>query len=123
MFVSPLYRDDRQADLPWHSADDLRAILDLAPGIDAMLRRDLRADWREPVTVATRDGLTTIAPHFMAEGLLAAVAESGVLGDGRMLKRVVGHYRRSTTEATKLMVAHMSPIERMVFTMTALNGN
>jgi hypothetical protein len=66
--------------LPWHAFDDMQACLALPESLRAALKRDLMADWgRDVRTVATADGIVTIAPHWMAAGLIGAVA--GRTGD------------------------------------------
>lgn len=66
--------------LPWHAFDDLQACLALPEDVRAGLKRDLMADWgRDVRTVATVEGIVTIAPHWMAAGLVGAVA--GRVGD------------------------------------------
>lgn len=61
--------------LPWHAFDDMQACLALPEGLRIALKRDLMADWSRDVrTVATADGLVTIAPHWMAAGLVGAIA-------------------------------------------------
>jgi len=120
-FASPLYAKHRQADLPWHSADDLRAILRLAGEVRDVFQRRMKADWEEVRTVATPDGITTIAPHFMAEGMIEfAEANPAILPESE-LRRVRGVYRRATTASMKLMVAHLPPMERMLFALSAMD--
>ena len=61
--------------LPWHASDDLQACLALPEDVRAGLKCDLMADWGRHVrTVATAEGIVTIAPHWMAAGLVNAVA-------------------------------------------------
>jgi len=119
MFASPLYEQHRQADLPWHSADDLRRILRIDGELRDVLQRRMKADWDEVRTVATENGITTIAPHFMAEGLIEAMEEMpDVLPEpDRVLAR--GRYRNAVTSAMKLMVAHLCPLERLHFALAA----
>jgi len=120
-FASPLYANHRQADLPWHSADDLRAILRLPDEVRDVFQRRMKADWDEVRTVATPEGITTIAPHFMAEGMIEFVMENPAIMAGEELRRVRGAYRRATTASIKLMVAHLPPMERMLFALSAMD--
>ena len=65
-------------DLPWHVLDDLYKSL----GMSRRMRREFlhmtQERWKgELRTVATSDGLLTVAPHFMAQGAIAAMAERG----------------------------------------------
>lgn len=62
--------------LPWHAWEDMQACLDLAPDIRAYFRRCLMEDWASDVrTVATSEGIVTIAPHWMAQGIIGAIGE------------------------------------------------
>lgn len=65
--------------LVWHAAEDLHACLDLPRSLRREFRQKLRSsEWSADVrTVATADGIVTIAPHFMAQGLIGAMIEVG----------------------------------------------
>jgi hypothetical protein len=75
-FRSPL--DDGRPDFPWHAIDDLHRAL----GLDRRARRfflaKLRSAHGELRTVATADGLVTVAPHFMAQGTVDAMVDEGM---------------------------------------------
>lgn len=121
-FASPLYRAHRQADMPWHSIDDLWP---LVLGVDAdeafrIGKGRLRSDWSEPRTVATPGGVVTIAPHFMAEGLIEAAIDLAPPSRREWLTKLRGSYRRQCTEAMKLMTAHLPPMGKLVFALEAM---
>ena len=71
--------DDGKPDLPWHRVDDLHHCL----GLDRVMRRYFLNMLRKRAgiqTVATTDGIVTVAPHYMAQGTLdAMVAQRMVL--------------------------------------------
>lgn len=113
-FASPTYVATRQPDMPWHSVDDLWPLV--LDGAAETLRRRLRSEWEEPRTVATADGIVTIAPHFMAEGLFEAAIEAA---GGDRFTRLRGRYRNCCTQAMKLMTAHLDPVQRMMFAVAA----
>ncbi|RWL23435.1 MAG: hypothetical protein EOR63_32110 [Mesorhizobium sp.] len=122
-FASPLYQSFRQADMPWHSVDDLWPILLEADGTEEAFRiakGRLRSDWREPRTLATPDGILTIAPHFMAEGIIAAALASAEADRRDRVTKIRGSYRRQCTEALKAMTAHLPPMGRLVFALAAI---
>jgi hypothetical protein len=119
-FASPLYANHRRADMPWHSADDLRAVLRLPDEVREVFQRKMKSDWEEVRTVATPDGITTIAPHFMAEGMIEFVLDNPGIMPEDVAKRVRGAYRRATTASMRLMVAHLPPMERMFFALAAM---
>lgn len=62
--------------LVWHAFDDLLACLKLPQSLQRDFRQKLRRDWSGDVrTVATSDGVVTIAPHWMAQGLIGSMIE------------------------------------------------
>ncbi|ATQ66890.1 MULTISPECIES: hypothetical protein [Methylosinus] len=66
------------ADFLWHAFDDLLACMALPRDRRRIFKRKLAADWRAEVkTIATRDGIVTIAPHYMAQGLISAMISEG----------------------------------------------
>lgn len=119
-FSSPIYDETNQPDMPWHVFDDLMRILELDQEATTYLLRKLRGDWPEPRTVATSEGLLTIAPHFMAEGLLMAIGRSRKLRPENFLK-IRGAYRRNLTEALKQMIPNYDPIGRMLFALSSMS--
>lgn len=62
--------------LPWHAWEDMQACLDLSHDLRGHFRRCLMEDWASDVrTIATAEGIVTIAPHWMAQGVVAAIGE------------------------------------------------
>lgn len=116
-FTSPEFQNFRKADMPWHSADDLSIVLGLPQEASEMLKRKLREDWNRDVkTVATPEGITTIAPHFMAQGLIASLERE--LGEERA-SRILSGYTAGGLKAMRAMTAHLSPSMRLSFMMAA----
>jgi hypothetical protein len=72
-FKTPL--DDGKPDLPWHAVDDLQRVLGLNREQRKFFLHKLRN--RDVRTVATADGIITIAPHYMAQGTIDAMIEMG----------------------------------------------
>lgn len=70
----------KEPHLPWHAPDDLHACLAFPP----LLRKDFQqrlqsTEWAKDVRpVATTMGIVTIAPHWMAQGLLGSVIQLGL---------------------------------------------
>jgi hypothetical protein len=63
---------------PWHSQDDLYKCLGLDHGARSVLRKMTAQNWADDVRIVdTENGLVTIAPHCMAQGLIGAVATAG----------------------------------------------
>lgn len=123
LFASPRYQRSGQADLPWHSADDLRAILRLPDDLREAFQRKMKSDWDEVRTIATDHGITTIAPHFMAEGMIDFLLRRESIMSDEDRVRIRGSYRRGITAATKAMVPHLSPMQRMLFALSATEEN
>jgi hypothetical protein len=103
--------------LPWHSQDDLFVCL----GMPAVLQEDFRRkaanhpEWGGVIhTVATPDGITRIAPHFMAQSLVEAMVECGVAGNG-----VIREHIDASMGAMSALTAGMSPTDAMYYTMAA----
>jgi hypothetical protein len=71
-FRTPL--EDGRPDLPWHAVEDLHRCLSLNRNARKYFLHRLR-EWKEPRTVATADGLVTVAPHFVAQGTIDAMVE------------------------------------------------
>ena len=120
-FSSPIYMKQKTADMPWHVFNDLLAALGLDEKASIFILRELRGDWAEPQTIATPDGLVTIAPHFMADGLIDAVgADSNFQPEN--FKLVSAAYRRNLTEALKQMIPNFDPIGRLLFAVSCMRG-
>jgi hypothetical protein len=68
-----------ESHLPWHAAEDLHACLDLPRDLRRYFQQQLRSsEWKADVqTVATASGIVTIAPHFIAQGLIGAMIDVG----------------------------------------------
>jgi len=117
-FLSPVFLHTGKPDLPWHAVDDLWAIF--MPDRETFdgVKRRLRSDWNAPKTVATPEGIVTIAPHFMAEGIIHAVGQLECRPKNFL--RLRGRYRYFCTQALKTMTSHMSGARKMAFALAAL---
>ena len=102
--------------LPWHAFDDLLACLALPEDVRVGLKRDLMAGWSRDVrTVATADGIVTIAPHWMAAGLVGAVA--GRTGDELDLTVA---YQQALFSAWAELTGDMPAADSLALLQTAL---
>lgn len=62
----------------WHSFQDLQACLALPRDLRREFVSRLRGEWSKDIRVAmTEAGPTTLAPHFMAQGMIHAMQEFG----------------------------------------------
>src|SRR5262249_3089323 len=74
-FKTPL--DGGRPDFPWHAVDDVQRCLGLnRQGRKIFLHKLRSSEWSRMVrTVATADGVITVAPHFIAQGTIDAMVE------------------------------------------------
>lgn len=66
--------------MPFHAHADLLECLELPPEVKTVLTRKLINHWKDDIkSVATTEGIVTIAPHYVAQGLIssAMMLESG----------------------------------------------
>jgi hypothetical protein len=77
-FKTPL--DDGLPDLVWHAVDDLHQCLGLNRDARRVFLRKLKgAEWgKHTRTIATADGLVTVAPNYIAQGTVDAMIEQGM---------------------------------------------
>lgn len=110
-FRSPL----TGADLPWHSTDDLHVSLSFPRDLRRKFRTMLQRDWAPNVrTVATRGGLTTIAPHPMAQGLISAADDIGCAPYS-----AEDDYAQAAGEALRVITAGMTPNDAVAYSLAA----
>lgn len=110
-FRSPLSGPD----FPWHSVDDLQAALRFPRDLRRHFRTVLQRDWGGNVrTIATRGGVTTIAPHPMAQGLIDALAEFGGPPSG-----AADDYAQAVAEALQTITASMPPEASAAYALAA----
>lgn len=110
-FRSP--NSDGRPDMPWHCCDDLYRCMGLPRDVRRHFQRHMsngrfRSDFR---TVATVDGLLTIAPHYAAQGLLSACKEIGGAD-------IENEYAREGGEALKKLTEGLS-VEQSLSWMVA----
>ena len=62
--------------LPWHAWDDMLACIGLPRSLRRHMQQSLKRDHAGDIrTVATADGIVTIAPHWMAQGFLGSMIQ------------------------------------------------
>lgn len=112
-FRSPLSGPD----FPWHSVDDLHLALNFPRELRRHFKAMLQRDWGGKVrTIATRRGVTTIAPHPMAQGLIESLEDFGGPPSG-----AADDYARTAGEALQTLTASMPPDEAVRYSMAAFN--
>jgi hypothetical protein len=109
-FRTPI--NDGRPDLPWHAVEDLHRVLGLNRDARRFFLHKLR-EWGGVQTVATADGVITIAPHFMAQGTVDAMVEEGMAPAS-----VRAEYDHAGTEAMrKLAIPYPFPSADWLFWM------
>ena len=65
-------------EFPWVTLEDAMHCFSLPRGMRWQATRDIHREWKGIAqTVSTDDGLVTLIPHFMAQGMVSAMAECG----------------------------------------------
>lgn len=68
---------DARPDMPWHALGDLTRALELPRALRRHLLQMTQRAWAGTLrTVATAEGVTILAPHFVAQGLIGAAVEA-----------------------------------------------
>ena len=75
-FRTPL--TDGRPDMPWHCVEDLHRCLGLNREQRKLFLRELKNSNWPTKTIATADGVITIAPHFVAQGTVDTWIEQGM---------------------------------------------
>jgi hypothetical protein len=105
-FRTPI--NDGKPDMPWHAVDDLHQCLGLNRAARRFFLRKLQTGpWSKCVrTVATADGLVTVAAHFIAQGTISAMTGLGM--SAATVDALESDYARVGTAAMqKLKPAHL----------------
>lgn len=116
------FRSPRTAgpDMPWHAADDLYHCLalprDVRRTLQQMVRRDFGAD---AVMVATPTGIVTLAPHYAAQGLIAAALQLGGIADPSIEHQHV----KAGAEAMKALTGDLPAIAAVEFAIAAFKNS
>ena len=103
--------------LPWHVSDDLKLALDMPRSLRRAFQQQIRSsEWAKDVhTVATEAGIVTIAPHFMAQGIIGSKIDVGVATPATEIA-----YGKLLVEAWKLVTGDLPLQARMDLLMAAL---
>ena len=74
-------------EFPWVALEDAMHCFCLPRGMRRRAKQDMQRDWKgQAQTVATNDGVVTIVPHFMAQGMAYAMIDCGRC-DGSVLAK------------------------------------
>jgi hypothetical protein len=106
-------------DLPWHVYDDLLRCTDLPRAarrqfLQMLTSGPFKGDVR---TVASSDGIVTIAPHFVAQGLIGAAIEAwGARPELEM------EYAKAAVAAMKQLTGDLPPFASYEFVLAAMKN-
>lgn len=105
------------ADFPFHCHDDLVACLGLPRELRRFFKRKIAADWKADIrTIATPDGIVTIAPHFMAQGLIGAAIDTRSAPSS-----FDEDYAKAAADALKIVTTGWSADETVAYLIEAFN--
>ncbi len=92
-------------EFPWVALEDAMHCFSLPSGMRRQAKQDMQREWKgQAKTIATNDGLVTTVPHFMASGMVQAMAECGRCGGDLPLKYVM-----AVTAAMTKLTAGLKP--------------
>lgn len=106
---------------PWHAIDDLFRAMEMERKVRKGFIRDLQASdqWKGLAkTVATKDGIVLIAPHFMAQGFMGAAHDLGQLPE--MFER---DYTMGVVAAMDVITAGMTELEAFNYNIAAFRNS
>lgn len=101
----------------WHSFQDMQACLALPRELRRQFIAKLRKEWsKDTRAVMTTSGPTTIAPHFMAQGLIHSMIEMG-----QVTPEIESAYCHGVVAATKIYHGEMglSDLESVNYSLRA----
>lgn len=114
-FKTPL--NDGKPDLPWHATDDLARALGCDRGLRKHYQRMFQKDWPHAIrSIATAEGVVTVAPHFAALGFVSSMIENGIAPQSADME-----YARSAIEACQELFGRISNAEELLLMVTARN--
>ena len=93
---------DGRPDFPWHAVDDLYFCLGLNRDLRRLFLRTMKGHDRSQ-TIATADGVVTIAPHHVAQGCINAMIEKRVAPSAINTAYLIA----STDAMNKLVPSHL----------------
>lgn len=105
---------------PWHSIDDLYAAMTLPRSLRRALKAGMPShkEWKKSIrTIQTEKGETTIAPHWMAQGIIGSAMETKDLS-----KDFETAYTFAMVEAMKALTVGMSPLDGMNYGLAAFRN-
>jgi hypothetical protein len=103
-------------EVPWHAVDDLHQAMGLDQRDRVSLLLAMRQDSPDELrTVATEDGPTTLAPNYVAQGMIDAIAE--ITGPS-----IQDEYSLAACEALKRLAGNLPLPESIEFARAAFRN-
>ena len=102
--------------LPWHSAEDIYLALGLPRHVRREFQRMTQRHWPGEVrTIGTADGIVTVAPHHVAQGVIGAAIEVGAVP-----AEIATEYAMAGAAALNKLVGDLPLASVMTFVANAL---
>jgi hypothetical protein len=96
--------NDGKPDMQWFAVEDLQICLGMPGQLRKFMRRKMQQMWgAELKTISTPDGVVTIAPHFMVQGMIDAMRDSGIVPE-----TTYNEYAMAGTDAMRILTEHLS---------------
>jgi hypothetical protein len=106
-------------ELPWHAVEDIYRALGLPRAVRTQLLRMTQETWGQDLrTVATPEGLVTIAPHCVAQGLLGAATKLMGLR-AKVGADLLSEYAQAGGEVLKKLTGDLRPLASVAFALEA----
>ena len=105
-----------EPDFAWVNLDDIMRMLKMPMGLRIEMLRAIQEDWKEDLkTIATSEGIVTICPHYMIQGLFDAWIQEGFAGND-----ILKTYLAEGMRASKKLTEGWSTEDRRAFMFAAL---
>jgi hypothetical protein len=113
------------SDLPqiaWHAVEDFCQALGMVPAVSQRLLGKNQETWGRALrTVATADGLVTIAPHFVVCGLFEVAFDLMTTG-AKSPAEIICDYFREASEAVERLASDLPPLAHASYAFIAFQN-
>jgi hypothetical protein len=105
--------------IPWHAVEDLQKAANLPRDLRRRMLRMTQESWPGQLrTVATADGLVTIAPHYAAQGFIGAAIKKGYVPASLEIE-----YANAGAKAMQALGAGLPPAARFELAIRAARNS
>lgn len=104
-----------EPDFAWAALDDVMRMLSMPAGLRAEMLRSIQESWKDDLrTVATAEGIVSLAPHWMLQGLFDAWLQEGFSSE-----EVHDAYLSAGARSNKVLTMGMARGDRMAYMLAA----